>query len=57
MAEAMATVGGDLAGQLAALDHLDSAVLHQGTVYSVTPAAVRVVARVQSMRRLRKNTR
>jgi len=39
-----ALVGGDLAGQLAALDHLDSAVLHQGTVYSVTPAAVRVVA-------------
>ncbi len=27
----------------AALEHLDSAVLHQGTIYSVTPAAVQVV--------------
>jgi len=39
-----ALAGDDLAGQLAALDHLDSAVLHQGTVYPVTPVAVRVVA-------------
>lgn len=39
-----ALIGGDLDGQLAAFDHLDSAVLHQGTVYSVTPVAVRVVA-------------
>jgi hypothetical protein len=39
-----ALVGDDLAGQGVALDHLDSAVLHQGTVYSVTPVAVRVVA-------------
>ena len=30
----------------AALAHLDSAVLHQGTIYSVTPAAVRVIAGV-----------
>lgn len=28
----------------AALTHLDSAVLHQGTIFSVTPAAVRVLA-------------
>jgi hypothetical protein len=39
-----ALTGDDLAGQLAAVDHLDSAVLHQGTVYTVTPVAVRVVA-------------
>jgi hypothetical protein len=39
-----ALTSGDLDAQLAALDHLDFAVLHQGTVYSVTPVAVRVVA-------------
>lgn len=39
-----ALIGDDPEAQLAALDHLDGAVLHQGTVYTVTPVAVRVVA-------------
>ena len=39
-----ALTGGDRDAQLAAFAHLDFAVLHQGTVYSVTPVAVRVVA-------------
>lgn len=35
---------GDAALREDAVDHLDGAVLHQGTIYSVTPSAVRVVA-------------
>ena len=37
----LALTGDDLDAQLAGFDHLDSAVLHQGAVYSVTPVAVR----------------
>jgi hypothetical protein len=39
-----ALTGDDPELQAAAADHLDGAVLHQGSVYPVTPVAVRVVA-------------
>lgn len=39
-----ALTGGDADAQRAALDHLWSAVIHQGTPWSVTPPAALVVA-------------
>jgi hypothetical protein len=52
-----ALTGGDPELQAAALDHLDSAVLHQGSVYPVTPVAVRVVAGLLNHPALRRPVR
>ncbi|HEY6795947.1 MAG TPA: hypothetical protein VI248_14820 [Kineosporiaceae bacterium] len=51
-----ALMGDDPQAQHAAVEHLFSAVLHQGTVYPATPAAVRVIGSLLDAPALRRHT-